>query len=264
MSGNRQPWERWRWALLDFTYWNIGFDLKQLIKVLHCDLQVEIHEGLVEAQDDILEAIANFANNFHITVTTLSAPGMHALLDHMHARHAGSHSFLAAVRHSTTLTRMESFLGNGPTKLLQSFFNWLPDHQIDIERGSTHPTELEMEVSHFSKGLKTCKPDSHAWIQLWNLRHPNYQPYKRQSWGALPTTKGQHCWWPLGWHWDAHNSTWFFELPPNCSWWVIPECSSFPHRLWCSSRHIICFHPGDYSYNFVSHRQAAFLPSDHL
>ena len=124
--------------MLDFDYHNIGFDLKQLIKVLRCDLQVAIHKGLVEVQDDILEAIANFTNNFHITVTTLSAPQVHALLDHMHARHAGGHSFLAAVRRRTTLTRTESFLQNGPKKLLQSFFDWLPDHQIDIERGSTH------------------------------------------------------------------------------------------------------------------------------
>ena len=77
-----------------------------------------IHEGLVKVQDDILKAIANFANNFHITVTTLSAPQVCALLDHMCARHAGRHSFLAAVWHGTTLTRTESFQGNGPTMLL--------------------------------------------------------------------------------------------------------------------------------------------------
>ena len=73
----------------------------------------------------------------------------------MHARHAGSHSFLAAVQQGTILTRPESFLWNGPTQLLKSFFNRLPDHQIDIERGSTHPTQLEMEVDHFSKVLQT-------------------------------------------------------------------------------------------------------------
>ena len=51
--------------------------------------------------------------------------------------------------------RPESFLWNGPTQLLQSFFDRLPDHQTDIERGSTHPTQLEMEVNHFSKVLQT-------------------------------------------------------------------------------------------------------------
>ena len=73
----------------------------------------------------------------------------------MHARCAGSHSFLAAVWQGTTLMRPESFLWNGATQLLQFFFNGLPDHQTDIKRGSTHPTQLEMEVDHFSKVLQT-------------------------------------------------------------------------------------------------------------
>ena len=55
--------------------------------------------------------------------------------------------------------RIESFLKNGPAKLLQSFFDRLPDHQIDIERGSIHPTDLEMEVNHFSSVLQTCLVD---------------------------------------------------------------------------------------------------------
>ena len=117
-----------------------------------------IHEGLVKVQVDILKAIANFVDNFHIKVTTLSAPQVCALLDHMHARHAGSHSFLAAVWWGTTL-RPESFLQNGPTQLLQSFFDRFPDHQTDIERGSTCPTQLEIEVDHFSKVLQTCLVD---------------------------------------------------------------------------------------------------------
>ena len=144
------PGERWRQALLDFAYQNFGFNLKQLIGVLHCDLQVAIHEGLVEVHDDLLEAIANFTNNFHITVTMLSAPQVCTLLNHMCTRCAGSHSFLAAVRHGTT------FLKNGPAKLLQSFFDRLQDHQIDIEGSSPHLTDLEMEVNHFSSVLQTC------------------------------------------------------------------------------------------------------------
>ena len=131
---------------MDFAYCNICFDLKQLIKVLHCDLQVTIQKGLVKVQADILEAIANFVNNFHIKLTTLSAPQVHALLKHMHARRAGSHSFLDAVQQGTTLARQ-----NGPTQLLQSFFDRLTDHQTDIERGSTHPTQLETKVDPFSK-----------------------------------------------------------------------------------------------------------------
>ena len=77
----------------------------------------------------------------------------------MHARCAGSHSFLAAIQQGMTLTRPESFLQNGPTQLLQSFFDRLPDHQTDIERGSTHPTQMESEVDHFSKVLQTHMVD---------------------------------------------------------------------------------------------------------
>ena len=144
---------------MDFAYHTICFNLEQLIKVLCCDLQVTIHEGLVEIQADILDTIANFVDNFHIEVTTLSAPQVRALLDHMHARHAGSHSFLAAIQLGTTLTRPESFLWNGPTQLLQFFFDRLPDHQTDIERDSTHPTHLESEIDHLSKALQTCMVD---------------------------------------------------------------------------------------------------------
>ena len=87
--------ERWKRALLDFSSGTLA---SKFIEVLHCDLQVTIHQGLVEAQADILEAIASFIDHFHIKVTTLSAPQVHALLDHMCARHAGSHSFLASIR----------------------------------------------------------------------------------------------------------------------------------------------------------------------
>ena len=72
--GMDNPGESWRQALLDFAYQNIGFNLKQLIRVLCYDLQVTIHEGLVKVQDDLLEVIANFTDDFHITVMTLSAP----------------------------------------------------------------------------------------------------------------------------------------------------------------------------------------------
>ena len=84
--------------MLDFSYCNVCFALKQLIEVLHCGFKVTIHEGLVEVQADIFKAIANFVNNFHIEVTTLSSPQVCALLDHMCARHAGNHSFLAAIQ----------------------------------------------------------------------------------------------------------------------------------------------------------------------
>ena len=113
----------------------------------------------MEVQADILKVIPNFVDNFHIKVTTLSVPQVCALLDHIHARCAGSHSFLAAIWQGTTLTRPESFLWNGPTQLLQSFFDRLPDHQTDIKRGLTHPTQMESKVDHFSKALWTLMVD---------------------------------------------------------------------------------------------------------
>ena len=141
---------------MDFSYCNICFNLKQLIEVLHCDLQETIYEGLVKVQADTLKMIANFVYNFHIKVTTLSAPQVHALPNHMHARHAGNHSFLAAIWQGTTLMGPESFLWNGPSQLLQYFFDRLPDHQTEFKSGSTHPTHLEREVNNFSKALQLC------------------------------------------------------------------------------------------------------------
>ena len=69
--GMDNPGERWRQVLLDFSYL--------------FDLQVAIHKGLIEVQDDLLKAIAKFTDNFHITVTMLSSPQVRALLNHMHA-----------------------------------------------------------------------------------------------------------------------------------------------------------------------------------
>ena len=121
--------------------------MKQLIEILHCNLQVMIHKGLVEAQADILKAITGFINIFHIKVMTLSAPQVHALLNQMHARHTGSHFFLAVIRQGTTPKRPESFLERDPAHLLLSFYDWLPDSQMSLDRGSAWPTELEREVN---------------------------------------------------------------------------------------------------------------------
>ena len=114
---------------------------------------------MTEAQADILEAIAGFIDNFHMEVTTLSAPQVHALLDHMCVRCAGSHSFLAAIRQGTTSARPESFLERGLTHLLQSFFDRLPDHQPNLDRGLTRPTKLETEFNQFRKTLQTGMVD---------------------------------------------------------------------------------------------------------
>ena len=41
--GADNPGERWQQVLLDFAYHSFCFDIKQLVKVLHCNLQVAIH-----------------------------------------------------------------------------------------------------------------------------------------------------------------------------------------------------------------------------
>ena len=49
---------------MDLTYRNITFDMKQLVEVLRCDLQVTIHEGLMETQMELLETIGSFVDHF--------------------------------------------------------------------------------------------------------------------------------------------------------------------------------------------------------
>ena len=43
---------------MDFAFRNITFDMKQLVEVLRCDLQVTIQEGLMETQTELLETVA--------------------------------------------------------------------------------------------------------------------------------------------------------------------------------------------------------------
>ena len=76
-------------------------------------------------------------DHFQMEMITLSHPQMHALLDHLHARQAGGQALMDVIRHGNTSTWPESFLDKGPSHLLQSFFNSLPDHQVNIKRGST-------------------------------------------------------------------------------------------------------------------------------
>ena len=159
-------------------------------------------------------------------VTALSAPQVHALLDHMHARCAGSHSILAVVRRGTTLTRPESFLQSGPTQLLQSFFDRLPNHQTDIERGLTHPTQMESEVNHFSKALQTHMVGVTSVPALMlnfksEIRHPHYWPDRRGGHLALPSSERQHHPRSQRRPWCAYNSTWPFQLSTRCLWWII-------------------------------------------
>ena len=127
--------QRWKRALMDLAYRNITFDMKQLVEVLRYDLQVTIQEGLIETQTELLETIAGFIDHFQMEMITLSPPQMHTLLDHLRARQAGGQALLDVIRHGNTSTWPESFLDKGPSHLLQSFFDSLTHHQVDIKRG---------------------------------------------------------------------------------------------------------------------------------
>ena len=91
---------------MDFTYQNITFDIKQLVEVLWCDLQVTINEGLMETQMELLETISSFVDHFQSEMTTLSPPQMHALFDHLWTRRGGGQALLDAIRRGETSTRL--------------------------------------------------------------------------------------------------------------------------------------------------------------
>ena len=133
--------------------------MKHLVEVLKCDLQVTIQEGLMETQTELLETIAGFMDHLQMEMITLSPPQMHALLDHLHARQAGGQALLDVIRCNNTSTQQESFLEKGPSHLLQSFFDSLPDHQVDIKRGSTALTQIEVEVNITVVALQACMRD---------------------------------------------------------------------------------------------------------
>ena len=103
---------------MDFAYQNITFDMKQLVEVLWCDLQVTINEGLMETQMELLETIGSFVDHFQSEMTTLSPSQMHTLLDYLQTRCGGSQALLDAIRRGETSTQPESFLQDGPSQLL--------------------------------------------------------------------------------------------------------------------------------------------------
>ena len=86
----------------------------------------------MEIQMELLETISGFVDHFQSEINTLSPPQMHVLLDHMWTRHGGSQALLDAIWRGETSTQPKSFLQNGPSQLLQDFFNSLMDHQINI------------------------------------------------------------------------------------------------------------------------------------
>ena len=129
--------------------------MKQLVEVLWCDLQVTINEGLMEIQMEVLKTIGSFVDHLQSEMTTLSPSQMHSLLDHLWTRHGGSQALLDAIRRGETSTQPESFLQNGPSQLLQDFFDSLPNHQIDIQKDSTALSHLEIKVDNTAITLQT-------------------------------------------------------------------------------------------------------------
>ena len=89
---------------MDFVHCNITFNMKQLIEVLRCYLQVTIQEGFMEAQTALLKTVASFVNHFQMEMVTISPPQICALLDHLCTRWAGGQALLDAIHQGNTLT----------------------------------------------------------------------------------------------------------------------------------------------------------------
>ena len=140
---------------MDFSYQNVTYDIKQLVEVLHCDLQVMIHEGLMETQTELLETIGGFVNHFQMEMATLSPPQMHTLLNHLCTRWDGGQALLNAIHWGEMSTIPESFLQNGPSQLLLDFYLALPDHQINIQWESMALSHFEIEVNNAAAILRT-------------------------------------------------------------------------------------------------------------
>ena len=146
--------QRWCQALMGFAYRNVTHDVKQLVEVLHCDLQVAIHKGLMETQRELLETVGSFVDHFQSEMATLSPLQMHALLNHLRTRWDGGQALLDAIHQGETSTRPESFLQNGPSQLLLDFYSALPDHQINIQWESTALFHFEIEVDNTATVLR--------------------------------------------------------------------------------------------------------------
>ena len=147
--------QRWHQALMDFAYRNITYDMNQLVEVLHCDLQVTIHEGLMETQMELLETIGSFVDHFQSEMATLSPPQMHTLLGHLQTRWGGGQALLDAIQREETSSRPESFLQSSLSQLLLDFYTALPDHQINIQRNLTALSHFKIEVNNAAMALKT-------------------------------------------------------------------------------------------------------------
>ena len=46
--------------------------------------------------------------------------------------------------------------------MLQTFFDRLPDHQADLTKGSSYPTQVEQEGDDYVRALRICMADTCA------------------------------------------------------------------------------------------------------
>ena len=158
-----------------------------------------------------------------------------------------------------------SFLQNGPTQLLQSFFDRLQDHQTDIERGYTHPTQWEIKVDYFSKVLQThlvnvtSDPALMLDFRCGIENIPTINLTREEAVLCYPLLKGN----------IADDSEDDLEVSTTAlghsshQQTICDESFSSVAPPHTGSSHIICFSLEDYSYSFASHRQAGVLSPVH-
>ena len=144
---------------MDFAYRNVTYDMKQLVEVLWCDVQVTIHEGVMKTQTELLETVGGFVDHFQSEMATLSPPQMHTLLDHLWTRCGGGQAFLGAIWRGETSTRPESFLQSGPSQLCLDFYIALSDHKSNIQKDLTTLSHYKIEVDNAAMALKTQMMD---------------------------------------------------------------------------------------------------------
>ena len=109
----------------------------------------------MDTQTELLETISGFVDHFQSQMTTLSPPQMHALLDHLQTRCSGGQALLDAIQRGETSTRPKSFLQNSPSQLLLDFYDALPDHQINIQKGLTALSHFKIEVDNAAVALRS-------------------------------------------------------------------------------------------------------------
>ena len=155
----------------------------------------------METQTELLETIGGFVDLFQSEMTTLSPPQMHALLDHLWTRCGASQVLLDAIQRGETSTRPESFLQNVPFQLNLDFYDALPDHQINIQKGLTALSHFKIEVNNAavlrSWLMDVLKSSSHAQLQTKCAGVTTINLIQEESVVKFPPLR-EHCSSPKG------------------------------------------------------------------